>query len=306
MIRAFYLSEFIKTGHAYADNISDGTRQVIQEITSTNFRLLLISKGLFSRQSDSSTSNLSLRSQRPRSQSIEPPPFPQDWAIDRTALRRALAEFESATQDFISLVAQPAATTGPSSSSLGKRPETFTPNTSTSPPSTGNTPPTSSSAPTSTSPQRNPSTGATSADEAIFRHPIGPVMASGSHRDTPTGGGESSNANARSNNDDDLRQAGINQTQWAALQRLFSRPPGSPRGPSDPPPLGPSTTGNDNNYSQPWNVKELGFFNNNYSSKSVHSRGIAIEYVNSYIIFQNIYLFLERAKDLTTTKNTII
>lgn len=287
MVLAFYLDEFIKTGHAYSDNISDDTRQLISEITSTNFRPPSITRGHSSR---SDSSSLNPRSQR--SQSIEPPPFPQDWAIDRGALRAALANFEAGTQDFISLVGQPSGrpvVAGPSasSSSLGKRPATSsTSNTNPSnldnpsgPPSTGNTPPTSG--PVSSSSERN-STGATSAEEGIFRHPIGPEERNiASNRPDPVAGGESSNAN-----DDDWRDSGFDQRQWAALRRLLGgRPPGGPEGPPTPPGPAPTEGNNNNSYTRPWNAKELGFFDDNYGSKTVYSGGAAIEHIDSRAIF---------------------
>ena len=126
-------------------------------------------------------------------------------------------------------------------------------------------------------------------------------MASGSNRPN-----SEPDPNANNSNDDAWRDSGFNERQFAFLQRLVSRPP---RG-QDPTPPGPASAGvNDNvsgNYTRPWNTKELGFFNDNYGGKTIHTRGAAIEHADSRAIFRDVHLFLERAKDLAATRGAVI
>ena len=258
---AFYFYEFIKSDHAYADNITEETRRVIHEVTSNNFRPASL-KG----KSKSKSGDPSDQRSRTRSQSIDPPLFPRDWAIDRSAFRAALEAFEAETQ----VVRHPEI--------LSENPQT---SVTSGPPSTGNTPP--------------HSTGATSAEEGIYNNPISPKMASGSR---PL-------RSQSPNPDEDWRDSGFDERQWAALRRLMSRPPGGPGPPGPDPPLV-----NENaapySHSRPWNAKELGFFDDNYGGKTVHTGGAAIEHVDSRAIFRDIHLFLERAKDLATTRGAAV
>ena len=205
---------------------------------------------------------------RTRSQSVEPPLFPRDWSIDRSALRASLETFEADTQVLRQGL-----------------------------PSTGNTPQVSrSNTPPVTGSSIGNSTGATSAEEGIFSNPIGPEnMASGSRP-----------ANSQSPNpDDDWRDSGFDERQWAALRRLLGRPPNGSGSPGPDPP-----GGNENpapySHSRPWNAKELGFFDDNYGGKTVHTGGAAIEHADSRAIFRDVRLFLERAKDLAASRGAVV
>ena len=268
VVLAFYLNEFIKSGHAYSDNITEETRQLIQEVCVGNFRPASL-KGKSKKDKTGDSSATGTRS-RTRSQSVEPPLFPRDWAIDRAALRASLETFEADTR----VLRQ-------------------------GPPSTGNTPPVSrSNTPPITSSSIGESTRATSAEEAIFGYPIGPKnMASGNR-----------SAGMRSQSpapDEEWRDSGFDERQWAALRRLMSRPPGGPGPGPDPP-----AAGNENvaasNYARPWNAKELGFFDDNYGGKTVHTGGAAIEHADSRAIFRDVRLFLERAKDLAASRGAVV
>ena len=50
----------------------------------------------------------------------------------------------------------------------------------------------------------------------------------------------------------------------------------------------------------------MGFFNNNYSDKTIYTKNAVIKYTNNRAIFQDVYLFLERAKNLAVIKDTVI
>ena len=245
---------------------------MITEITSTNFKPALVQTT--SKATDSEPS-------RTRSQSVDPPLFPLDWAVDKSTLRTALKTFAANTQ----VIRKDSLPEPPSTGNTSSLPEL---------PSIRNTRDT----PPDTNASARSSTASTSADEAIFRNPIGPeTMASGSNR--PLGDSQSPDP------DDNWRDSGFDKRQWAALQRLMNRPLASPRPPDPTPPAGNEDAAA-NNHSRPWNAKELGFFDDNYGGKTVHTGGSAIEHVNSRAIFRDIHLFLERAKDLAATRGAVV
>ena len=147
VVLAFHLDEFLKTDHSYTNLIDEPTRELISRLVTNNFRLPLISLGRTAAISSARDSRA-----RARSQSVELPAFPTDWALDRASLRTALATFHSSTQNLRRLLYDP--------------------------PSTGNIPPrsptTNPTATKSTTSNDGHTTRATSADEIIFNQPIGP------------------------------------------------------------------------------------------------------------------------------------
>ncbi len=273
----------MKSNHQYADNIDDPTRQVISDLVKNNFRPPQITKGKLVEPSSSNPRS------RTRSQSVEPLPFPQDWAIDRSALTAALANFQTATEAL-----RPASTTSPSSNPQAS---------DTDPPSTGNTPP-DRTQPTSST--RN-STRATSAEEGIWKEPFGP--ANRNVEDTEMASHQRNNSAGPSGDAENWQNTGFTQQQWTALQRLMrpgpTPPPPGPPGPAGPPgPTGPpgvdgsSSSGNPN-----WNAKDIGFFDP-HLDKSYGEGDIVTQ--GSDVYYRNVMLFVERVKDLAAIKGPAI
>ncbi|KAL8697256.1 MAG: hypothetical protein Q9201_007217, partial [Fulgogasparrea decipioides] len=90
-ILAYQLNDFISTGHNFGHLIPDSTKQVIEELARKYFR------------PPSSTGQTFLTgARRARSSSLEPiseaPSWPSDWAVDKPLLRKAIKDFEQATQ----------------------------------------------------------------------------------------------------------------------------------------------------------------------------------------------------------------
>ena len=148
VVLAFHLNKFLKTDHSYTNLINEPTRELISKLVTNNFRPPLISLGRIAAILSSARDSRA----RARSQSVELPVFPTDWALDRASLRIALATFYSGTQNLQRLLYNP--------------------------PSTGNIPPRSPTtnpiAIESTTSNDGHTIRATSADEAIFNQPIGP------------------------------------------------------------------------------------------------------------------------------------
>ena len=147
VVLAFYLDEFLKIDYSYTNLIDEPTQELISKLVTNNFRLLSISLGRTAAISSARDSRT-----RARSQSVELPVFPTDWALDRASLRIALATFYSSTQNLRRLLYNL--------------------------PSTGNIPPRSPTtnpiATESTTSNNGYTTRATSADEIIFNQPISP------------------------------------------------------------------------------------------------------------------------------------
>ena len=140
VIVAFQLDEFINSGHIYAESIDELTRHVIFHLVKNNFRPAQQGRVLSARD----------RRNRSRSQSVEAPSWPSDWALDRSIFRGALSKFEKDTEYHHRQLQEP--------------------------PSTGNTPPgTPPSTASNLSGNSGATTRATSAEETIYDRPIGPA-----------------------------------------------------------------------------------------------------------------------------------
>ena len=259
VVQAWQLRDFISSGHQSSGLIDPTTRLVISHLTKDTFRP--------ARSSSSATT----RQQRARSRSSSLDPlaelqqtWPEDWAIDRTTVRLAVRSFEAATRDLRRLFEDPPSTgatphNSPAATPLTEEP-VATDSTSTSSNTGGFT------------------TRATSAEEAIYSSPIGPVNMS------PV--------------IDPNMQAAINA---AIAQYVAEHPPqpGQQGPPGEPGPPGPTMIGGGNG--SKWNAGDLGFFDPMYDGKSV-SNGSAIEHAGKETYFRDVHLFIERAKDLAIVK----
>ena len=312
-VQAFYLDEFLKTEHQYADNIDETTRRVIRHLVSNNLRPPEISKGKGKGKGKGVSSEPSGR-QRTRSHSVEPLPFPSDWAIDRSALTTALLQFEEATQALrpaaASLLSEPQASlldfeaatqsSDPRASAAANLPASTLDN---SPPSTGNTPPHS----TSHSASGRDSTRATSAEEGIWKEPFGPRNRN--VNDAEMSGHQRRHSASPNEEVPEWQQTGFTQQQWAALQRLMrptqTPPPPGPQGP--PGPTGPTGPPGADGYSSSgtpnWNAKDIGFFDP-HLDKSYGDGDIVTQ--GSDVYYRNVMLFIERVKDLAAIKGAAV
>ena len=89
--QAWQLRDFIASGHQSTSLIHQTTREVIQHLTRNTFRPARVL---------SSAKSAREKRARSRSSSLDPlaqSTWPENWAIDRTSLRKAIRSFETAT-----------------------------------------------------------------------------------------------------------------------------------------------------------------------------------------------------------------
>lgn len=85
-----------------------------------------------------------------------------------------------------------------------------------------------------------------------------------------------------------------------AIRALPQQQPGQQGPPGPPGPPGPAGTGTGGG-TERWHTGDVGFFDPIYNGKSAVT-GNLIEHTGKDIYFRNIHLFVERAKDVATTK----
>lgn len=135
-------------------------------------------------------------------------------------------------------------------------------------------------------------TGETSAEEAIYGTPIGP----------------SSNVAMPA---DPAIQAAVDTAVNAGMDRVLARMqemlngPAPPQGPPGPTgltgPPGPPGLAGEASGSPRWHAGDIGFFDPHYDGKSASS-GSALEYAGKDTIFRDVHVFVDRAKDIASTK----
>ena len=270
---AFQLSDFLATGHRHCARLDDISRHIIREIVKNNLRPAQPSRLLTARDNR----------QRARSQSLETQSWPSAWAVDKTAFRLAVVNFEEDTSVYRRRLQEPASTGNtPAPSPESTPPLPPTPSVSSI---TNNSPNPDSSATTPIVSEQSRHTSQ-SAEEIIYERPIGPQL--------PSQPNQSDMANV---NDPVIQRiiadavaAGVRQYQEAnPPQRPQQGPPGPPGPPGEP-----GTAGNG---SSKWNPGEIGFFDPNHDNKSMEEGAPPIEYVGKDLYFRDVHLFLEHARD---------
>ena len=277
VILSFQLEEFLESNHAFGSLITEDLRQWIRQIVRSNFRPPSISRGI------SSTTAREDRS-RARSHSVEAPSWPSNWAVDKSSLRASLKIFDKGTEALRKLQEPPSTGSTPGTSPLS------TPSWSTISEPAGSNPSDAANHSGPSNSSSNPNTDhtsrATSAEEAIYKDPIGPEMAE----------------------DQSWQNTGFSQQQWTALQGLLRNipsQPGPPGPPGTPGPAGQDAAAGTASGQPRWNPGDLGFFDPNYDSKSI-STGSSIEHAGKETYFRDVHLFIERAKDLAVVKNPTV
>ena len=220
--------------------------------------------------------------QRSRSSSLEPTAyFPIDWPVDKPAFRKALATFVKDTRQLAEDLLPAQNSTTPESSKAATR--------------------------------------QTSAEEAIYQQPIGPVIEPAvepvidtdtNMADTGNGstGRPSSDSANRPNSDPrNFNNTGFTQQQWMALQALVGSistqqgPPGppGPAGQQGQPGVPGEAAAASSSSSDRWNSADLGYFDPHLEKS--YSEGEIVT-VGKDLYFRSIILFVERVRDLATIK----
>lgn len=106
VILAFQYSDFLETDSSHTSLLDENIRQVIRQLTTTNFRPPEISRGLPSARDERA---------RARSHSVEPR-WPTSWAIDKSELRSSLKIFRKGIEALRRLQDPPSTGTTPHTS----------------------------------------------------------------------------------------------------------------------------------------------------------------------------------------------
>ena len=278
----FRLHDFLKSDHQWAGNIDDINRHLLTQIVKNNFRPSAI-------RPSSLAPTARERRQRQRSQSLESEEvtWPPDWSVNITALRAAIAKFEKDTSSYRQSLQEP--------------------------PSTGNTPPTLSpvSTPTVSSftdDSRSP-TRATSAEEAIYKSPIGPqnMAGEGSNANDGNQGGEGSAPFSQAQID--MMTSIFERTLERRLNRDNSGNNGNNGsgggrandGRSSTPPVPPPVT------LKPLKSDDIGFFDPPYDEEMTGSQdsSVTVTNVGKDVTFKDVFVFCSRLKDIASQRSEI-
>ena len=191
--------------------------------------------------------------------------WPADWSIDKTALRKALKGFEKSTRHILWYIDEV------------KRP-----------PSTGSTPEPATPATESTS-------EADSQSQSRVRETTDPTT-------PPSSPSQLQNRNQQQPPimDQAQLQQMITAAVTAAIRALPQQQPGQQGPPGPPGPPGPAGTGTGGG-TERWHAGDVGFFDPMYDGKSAVT-GNLIEHAGKDTYFRDVHLFVERAKDVATTK----
>ena len=274
--RAFELTEFFHSGHAFRKHISHQTRQVCQHITNR-------ADSPWPDESSRPGSSHQEQESRRRSRSPSNTPtyrWPQQWAIDKSVFKRDLQTFEFNTL-YISryIESTPSAsdiTEAESSSAAGVA---------------GTASGTASGTPGSGIAGPEATTRRTSADEEIERDNI-PGL---SGRDPA-----SSEPTDMSSIEEQLKEL---RAMIAAIQPVRGEqgPPGNQGPPGDRGETGPPGTSSGGDRPERFNPDDVGYFDPFYEGKSVDT-GPAIEHTGKSTFFRDIHVFLDRVKDVVRAK----
>ena len=274
VVLGWQLRDFLATGHQSGRLVDEGTRQIIKYLTKDTFRPPRIA------------SQGSSRAQRARSRSSSLDPlaeldqtWPEDWAVDRSVVRQAILDFKAATSHIQRLLEDP--------------------------PSTGTTPRASPTrdqdhqAQVQQESQQNSQedsqaastrqTSATSADEAIYKYPIGPT-------------------NSNMDLNDPQVQAVIAAAASAAVAQYVRDHPTQP-GPQGPPgnpgpPGAPGADGSSNgNSSSSLKADDVGFFDPSYEdANNTSAKDAPVVNAGRHVFYRDVYAFVDRLKDMAHLK----
>lgn len=274
LVRAFEISDYLKAANLpYPDIESEA---IVTSIVDERFRPAVVRRPT--------------RRTTQRAQSSDPPPYPTEWAVDRSQLtasiRTFVAEYHTWKADVES-----------------SRQGTVTPP---KPHSTGNTPINTPSAPHRRSyedldyPEDEPISKLIlpsiekPSEDGNPRNPSHPTSSTSRNSGKPTSTPPSTTM------PDSWQNTGFSEQQWSALQALIGgiRSTPGPAGPAGPP--GPTgvTEGSGPNR---WNAAEIGFFDPHYDGKTAATAS-AVEHTGKDTYFRDVHVFIERCRDMAAIK----
>ena len=163
VVLAYQLNEFIKTGHSHLKLLKPEVENLVHYLTTYTFIPLELAK-----RASFVSDSLSHSRARSKSLGVDVTVWPSNWAIDKPAFQKDLKRFISLTEQLAKLLTPPSTRSTPESTS--RRDDSRRDEPRDSPNTSSESNPSNSSKAGTT---RHTST--TSAEEAIYTHPIGPV-----------------------------------------------------------------------------------------------------------------------------------